>query len=389
MRVKRYVAGTVQEALEKIRVDLGKDAVILNTKTIRTGGFLGLFKKVQCEVIAAVDQDRNKDGKYSQGQVYDHLEQKRSMALNVTKAQNAPVMDSRNTDSLNEKILDEVKEMRGLVMRLMKEHERSNQFPEVYQKLVERLRQQEVAEELIHLLVQQAMQKHQNTLVEEKEAQQLVRNEIIQLLRAKSIHGITPMHRMYHFVGPTGVGKTTTIAKLAAHFVLNQQKKVGFITSDTFRIAAIDQLKTYANILNAPIEVVFNPRELHQSVMKLAANDYIFMDTAGRNFRENQYIQELSHLLHASIPAETFLVLSLSAKYADMVGLIQEFAKIGVNKVIFTKLDETDTYGSILNINYFYNFQLSYITNGQNVPDDILPATPELIADLILGRNMQ
>ena len=155
---------------------------------------------------------------------------------------------------------------------------------------------------------------------------------------------------MVHFVGPTGVGKTTTIAKLAAEQVLKYHRKVGFITSDTYRIAAIEQLKTYATILNVPLEVVFSPQDLTKAFHNLEECDVIFMDTAGRNFRNEMYVSELNSLLKTQGNSETILVLSLTTKYRDMRAITNNFNKFKLDKVLFTKMDETDSYGAIVNI---------------------------------------
>ncbi|UUZ97287.1 AAA family ATPase [Paenibacillus sp. P25] len=189
---------------------------------------------------------------------------------------------------------------------------------------------------------------------------------------------------MAHFVGPTGVGKTTTIAKLAAEQVLKHQRKVGFITSDTYRIAAVEQLKTYATILNVPLEVVFSPLDLGKAFEQLKDRDLIFMDTAGRNFRNEMYVSELNALLQSRGQSETFLVLSLTTKYKDMKAITDNFSKFKLDKVLFTKMDETDSYGAIVNLIREYGIQTSYIADGQSVPDDIAELNEQRILDLML-----
>jgi flagellar biosynthesis protein FlhF len=196
---------------------------------------------------------------------------------------------------------------------------------------------------------------------------------------------MSPDTRIVHFVGPTGVGKTTTIAKLAAEQVLKYNRKVGFITSDTYRIAAVEQLKTYATILNVPLEVVFSPQDLSKAYEQLQDRDLIFMDTAGRNYRNEMYVSELNALLRSQGKSETFLVLSLTTKYKDMKAITDNFSKFKLDKVLFTKLDETDSYGAVVNLVHDFKLQLSYVTHGQNVPDDITELDEQRILDLILG----
>lgn len=192
---------------------------------------------------------------------------------------------------------------------------------------------------------------------------------------------------MVRFFGPTGVGKTTTIAKLAAEGVLKQKRKVGLITTDTYRIGAVDQLRTYANILNIPLEVVFQPSEMASAMESLRDCDLILVDTAGRNYRKQDYAQELAQYFPSLSGGENYLVLSLTAKNNDMIEILQNFKCIPVEKVIFTKSDETQTYGSILNMVMRYHLSISYLTTGQNVPDDIRVAVPRKVANLILGED--
>ncbi|MFH5183187.1 hypothetical protein ACHHV8_11460 [Paenibacillus sp. TAB 01] len=167
--------------------------------------------------------------------------------------------------------------------------------------------------------------------------------------------------------------------------MLKYHRKVGFITSDTYRIAAVEQLRTYATILNVPLEVVFSPQDLPKAFEQLKDRDIIFMDTAGRNFRNEMYVSELNSLLHAGGKSETFLVLSLTTKYKDMKAIADNFSKFKLDKVLFTKMDETDSYGAVVNLVHDFQLQLSYVTNGQSVPDDISELSEQHIVDLLLG----
>ncbi len=188
-----------------------------------------------------------------------------------------------------------------------------------------------------------------------------------------------------NIVGPTGVGKTTTLAKVAAETMLNQRKKVAFITTDTYRIAAIDQLKTYAKILNVPIEVAYNLEDFKRAADRFSHYDIVFIDTAGRNFRNEQYVKDLGNIIDFSNDLETYLVLSLTSKQTDMDAIYRQFSTIPIKQVIFTKADETATYGSMINFIQRNQIAPFYITNGQNVPDDIVRATPTNIVNTILG----
>src|SRR5690606_19114978 len=187
--------------------------------------------------------------------------------------------------------------------------------------------------------------------------------------------------------GPTGVGKTTTIAKIAANSLLKEKKSVAFITADTYRIAAIEQLKTYAKILDVPLEVIYSTDDYKKALVKFANYERIFVDTAGRNFRQDHFVEELRELITTPrVPSQTFLVLALTAKATDIEDIYQQFKPLGIEQVIFTKLDETETYGSILNSAAKEKVGISYMTNGQNVPDDLLTPNENILSDLLLRR---
>ncbi|MCY9659049.1 flagellar biosynthesis protein FlhF [Paenibacillus chondroitinus] len=433
MRVKRYVVDSMPDALQKIRTDLGKDAVILNTKEIRTGGFLGMFGKKKIEVIAAID-NTNSNAAPIAPKVTPQLQQQKQQAVisqvyaaksqphqsdfpevpdvlvNVsavnepnaaTFSADAPLTFTKTPQqtytpaSINapnkisyqkdEQLIEELKQMKEMMKKLT---QASDVFalPEPLQKLEQRLSDQEVDPKLIRQIMDETVADFQlaDEPVTEESALQLVKAKLGQVFQSDNGKKISPSTRVVHFVGPTGVGKTTTIAKLAAEQVLKYQRKVGFITSDTYRIAAIEQLKTYATILNVPLEVVFSPQDLVKAFQNLADCDVIFMDTAGRNFRNEMYVSELNSLLKTQGSSETILVLSLTTKYRDMRAITNNFNKFKLDKVIFTKMDETDSYGAIVNIVHEFSLQISYVTNGQSVPDDITELDERQIIDLLL-----
>src|SRR5699024_3000009 len=211
---------------------------------------------------------------------------------------------------------------------------------------------------------------------------------LLERLEQRPIQGIDRRTTFVQFIGPTGVGKTTTIAKLAAEEVLTDRAEVGFITSDTYRIAAVEQLRTYANILNVPLEVVNSPQDLPIAHEKLGNVQRVFMDTAGRNFRNELFVSEMSSMLQHHEHHEIFLVLSLTMKYEDMRTVVRNFSHYKIDKVLFTKLDETGTVGPIFNLLDEFDLQLSYLTTGQNVPDDICKLSANIIIDRLLEGDL-
>jgi flagellar biosynthesis protein FlhF len=453
------------EALQRIRTELGKDAVILNTKEIRSGGFLGMFGKKKIEVIAAMDTNNPEPAPASTpikqiaavraaveaaaasslnpahgadntnagegppiisvpmstvaGAYGREAQQSRpsksslSSSASQTPKQVAPsfplsfeeeltepsdtVMSAYNGGASNstgsarikpkeDMLLEEIKQMKEMMARLSNKIHDEPQYPIEISKYKSRLLDHEIEADLVERILRIAAEDYnsEDSPKTEQYAHETIRKQLMEILSSNNPKSIDRDTRIAHFVGPTGVGKTTTIAKLAAEQVLKYNRKVGFITSDTYRIAAVEQLKTYATILNVPLEVVFSPQELVRAFQQLQDCELIFMDTAGRNFRNPMYVSELNSLLNTKGKSETFLVMSLTSKYKDMKAITENFAKFRLDKVLFTKMDETRSYGSIINLLYDFPLQLSYMTNGQNVPDDILEVNEDQLISRIL-----
>jgi flagellar biosynthesis protein FlhF len=193
--------------------------------------------------------------------------------------------------------------------------------------------------------------------------------------------------RVAALVGPTGVGKTTTIAKLAANYRLRERKRVGLITVDTYRIAAVDQLRTYAEIIDLPMEVVSTPREMRRAVERLANLDLVLLDTAGRSPRDEVRIQELKSILAEARADEVHLVLSAAAGENALIRTVEKFRDVGVTALALTKLDEVTGLGGLLPLMRRSRLPLSYVTHGQNVPDDIAAADRRRLARFVMGQE--
>ena len=191
------------------------------------------------------------------------------------------------------------------------------------------------------------------------------------------------------FIGPTGVGKTTTIAKIASMLKMDQKKKIALMTADTYRIAAVEQLTTYANILDIPLHVVYSPEEVKEAKERLKDYDIVLVDTAGRSYKNREQRDDLERLLNSVPPQEreVFLVLSATTKYYDLLRITENYLQITDYALIFTKLDETSSIGNLLNIHMKTGAPLSYATFGQNVPDDISVIDPQNIAKQLLGGS--
>ncbi len=181
-------------------------------------------------------------------------------------------------------------------------------------------------------------------------------------------------------IGPTGVGKTTTIAKLAATMKLFNNKKVGLISADTYRIAAIEQLQTFANIANIPMDVVYTPEEMQQSLQKFQDRELILIDTVGRSQKNNQQLKDLQLFIDAGEPDEVHLVLSMTSGLRTLLDVVRRFKPLRPNRIIFSKCDESSSPGLLLNVLYKHQIPVSYLTTGQTVPNDIMKAEKDRLA---------
>lgn len=370
MKIKKYIASTMPEAMNLIRKELGSEAVILNSKEVKQGGFLGFFKKKKIEVFAALDED-------------PFHNEKISFKTTSDVKQHLPVVEEK--DNSNQAVLNEINYLKKLIEH--QSNDKENTFPPAYQLIYEHLIQQEVAEPLAKDILNEVISVQEGKQIEPTPANIIkqVGKELTKRLSNHSFEGITYNKKIIQFVGPTGVGKTTTLAKVAAKSMLEDLKQVAFITTDTYRIAAIEQLRTYAKILDVPIEVAYSPEDYQKAVNKFASYDLILVDTAGRNFREEQYIKNLQENTLLEHDSETYLVLSLTAKQKDLIDIQKQFQAIPIKEIIFTKLDETTQFGSLLSIVSEMNRGIAYLTNGQDVPDDLVKPSPEEITELIIG----
>jgi flagellar biosynthesis protein FlhF len=374
MKTQKIVADSMPQALKMVREELGDNAIIVNTKAIKQGGIFGLFSKQKFEVMAySVEKGINK----AHNQNYYPTQ---------SKLNKAP-LSSITTSEKEDKLLNELQKMRKMMMNLMVEGTKPNSTIR-FSKWVERLKKQGVEEEVVEFIVNELMKKPAAEMDEVA-----IRREIISIVE-KIIQRRIPQSftvdreiRRINMIGPTGVGKTTTLAKLATEQVLKQKRKVGMITTDVYRIAAVEQLKTYAGILNVPIEVVHCADELEHALKKLEHCDLIYMDTTGRNYKEiksREFIH--SFLCHPEV-SENYLVLSMTTKYEDQKVLLEEFLDSPIQKIVLTKLDETSSFGSALNIAFKYPYRLAYFTNGQSVPEDIIPVDATQLANYLLGED--
>ncbi|TCT15084.1 flagellar biosynthesis protein FlhF [Natranaerovirga pectinivora] len=385
MKLKKYQGKNETEAMIKVKEELGKEALIVNIKTIKPKGFYKLFKKPIIEVTAAIDEyvDKNRVEKKQESDI-----------LNISEQILANRLGTENNDvkGLEEKI----NSLHSIFEKQFNQQNSDSELetkPEISEKqvVIKTIYNQLIDNEVDEIIV--------NEIINEIEHFQGDDLDDILLLAYQKIIKLLDMPKVIEkslnedwakkvfFIGPTGVGKTTTIAKIASHYVLNENKKVGLITADTYRIAAVEQLRTYANILCVPIKVIYAAEELEEAIDEFSDKDIILIDTAGRSHKNEMQFEEINKLIQTVEEKEVFLVLSATTKYKDLIKITETYSLVSNYKLIFTKLDETTCYGNILNIKKRTGANLSYATFGQNVPDDIGEIDVQEIAKHLLGGN--
>ncbi|PKG24922.1 flagellar biosynthesis protein FlhF [Niallia nealsonii] len=383
MKIKKFIATSMPEAMKQVREQLGSEAVILHSKVIYTGGFLGVFKKRNIEVLAAIDPETKQEKIQKKTDKINSLPHSHFVAKSNDSKENRVHSSVEKPDQ----VLKQLNELSRVVKEISEKNAANHlHIPSVVLEEINVLEKQEIDKEIRETILANVMEKWyaEGGNKTAAEVKIWIRDMLLEKLSPYSFGDITYSKKYVNVIGPTGVGKTTTLAKMAAELILKHQKKIGFITTDTYRIAAIEQLKTYANILNVPLEVCYNLEDFENATKKLAMCDIILIDTAGRNFRNQKYVEDLQKVVDYKREMETLLVLSLTAKQRDMEVIYQQFSTIRIDHFIFTKIDETSAIGSMLNLIMKYKKGVAYITTGQSVPEDMLVAAPHEIVNRII-----
>lgn len=380
MQIKTYTAENMQEAFYKVKREMGNDAVILQTKRVKKGGFLGLFAKTMVEVVAANDVKLSTN--INKPKLSKNL-LKRSKLKESSKN-----VESKSLDNLKA----DISEVKDLIRALHKKQDKSinsqkNNFPQPLQKYYAIMKDMYVEPSIIENILENTSEiLSEDDLDNEKKVNDVIKNQIKSKIgKAKPIKLQDNNNTIVAFVGPTGVGKTTTIAKIAANYTLYHDKKVAMVTADTFRVGAVEQLKLYGNLLEIPVVVVYSPDEIRDILQNLKEYDLVLVDTMGSSPNNKMQIKKIKGFLEKLNPTDVHMVMSAVTKTEDIDDILENYQELDYKKLIVTKLDETTTYGFIMNALNMTGCNLSYITAGQNVPEDIEIADIEKITDLILG----
>ena len=356
MKVRFFTADSIQNAMAQVKNALGRDAIILHTRNFRKGGIMGFFAKDRVEVMAAIDTP--------------------VAPLPVPKVQPVHVAENKSLVAVQL----ELATMRNLLQQVLSKDAQGLEKSPILDLLLDNDIEMHIADQIINKI---------NVGNEKKgpvnpEFKELIIKQIID--RVQGVEGIkVPAvgRKIAAFIGPTGVGKTTTIAKLAAKFAIQDKCSVALITADTYRVSAVEQLKTYSDIMGIPIHVVYTAAELKKVLDANLDKQLVLIDTAGRSPHNLDQLEELEKFLQIDGTIEKHLVLSATTKYKDALDIMDNFSTCAPDKVIFTKIDEARNIGTIVNILYQVPIPLSYVTNGQNVPDDIELVDPQKLAQLI------
>jgi flagellar biosynthesis protein FlhF len=330
MKVKRYVVSNMKEALQMIKQDLGSDAVIVSSRRIREAGLRGWISPAKLEITAAIEQSYY-------GAADGQPETDESPGLKLANRPNALAAHKINQCLLKIEV-----------------------EPDIITYLLEDI---------------DAVKNYQ-------EMKEFLRRRLQTVF--KTVPAPQEKPRIMAFVGVPGVGKTTTIAKIAAIHALFNNSSISLITIDTFRVGAVEQMRIYAEILGASFDVVSSPEELREAVQENQDKDLILIDTAGRPPKNRFQLLEIKTFLEVVKELETYLVISAATRFKDVMHLIDEYKIIPYHQLIVTKIDETEYPGILLNVAYLTGLPIAYVTNGQNVPDDLETANPELLADYIM-----
>ena len=392
----------MEDAVNQVRDEFGADAVILDTRTGRRRGFWGLFGRRQVEVVAALADEPSRDtaarrkgpAESRKTTVNDRQEeglgdisQGRS-AKRTASSQESESPPARLVWQLYQNALKQSGEMDGTAAASSTKETSANRksLPPRLAEIETQLVESEMDRRLAKAIVQSVWNDLDRASILDADLTQLVSQRMAAILRCVppwQFEAGTP--KVVALVGPTGVGKTTTLAKLAANYSIVAGAEVGMITLDTYRIAAVDQLQTYAEIIGIPLNVAETAQEIEDTVKGWSQKDLILIDTAGTSQKDAQRLQYMETVFNSIGDMERHLVFSATTRYRDLVDIVRRFEKLGFERLIATKLDETTSYGVLLSAYALTRKPYSFLTDGQEVPECIQAADCKHIVNLILG----
>lgn len=370
MKIKKYEVYDMKEAMTIIKKELGPDAVILSTRKVIKNGSFGLFSRPMIEVTAAVDYDTKREKKG----FYKPESEKNDESQNANSYDTEKLAEIINSLGLNkiEMLVNDIGEMKRQLDDMKNTFSGNisidlpNELRDIYNTMIKN--------EMDDVLAYKFLKKIQNRIPENStplQTKSLAIQLFETLLPLEKDYFTSLNNKVLALVGPTGVGKTTTIAKLGANLALKMKKKVALISIDTFRIGAIEQLKSYAEILDVPLRVASTPHELGSIIEEFKNYEYILLDTMGRSQYDTKQIDDLKEFLSVSSSIKVSLVLSMSSNHSEMKDTFDKYSPLKPDYISFTKLDETKYFGMLASIAVLKKVPVLLLSNGQNVPEDI------------------
>ncbi len=414
MIIKKFVGKTEKEAVEAAKKELGDGLVVMNVREVKPRGVLSFLKKRQMEVTVALEEEGDQTIQIKKD-IREAVQTVKNIADSANRTtvsrQTMPAAYADTSGNIEKKL----ENLQILLENQLNREEAAAASDDSYgdadrspegDKQEDNGKKENAEQEKFFKLLYNTMIENE---VDEKFANQIIEDAgrsskpnipfdyilagIYQkmVLKFGKSNGIVPADKgpkAVFFMGPTGVGKTTTIAKIASSFVVDDKKKAALITTDTYRIAAAEQLHTYANILEVPFRVIYTADELAQAILDFKDFDYVFVDTAGHSHQNEDQMEKLRELFSAAekiCDYQAFLVLSATTKYRDLLKIAESYGEVAEYQLIFTKLDETSTLGNLINVKLHMDTPIAYVTCGQNVPDDIEYFNPQKTVKQILG----
>ena len=407
MIIKKFTGKTEAEAAEAAKKELGNGLVIMNVREVKKKGLFSFLSPKQIEVTAALEEESPQRQQGSSRLVTlqeagtgknvsirnstENIERKLDSLQTLLESQ----LNNRNSDDGEKEKTSEIQkekmdaeEQQGVEKQAQNEDEQNPEQDKFIRLLYNKMLDNEMDEKYVNSILEDASKTKKADLPFDYLLANIYQKMVLKFGKSE---GITPAEngpRIVWFIGPTGVGKTTTIAKLAGRYCVEEKKKVALLTADTYRIAAAEQLRTYANILETPFRVIYTPEELQAAIDDYWDCDYIFIDTAGRSHQNAEQLEKMKEMvagLKRPEKYQVFLVLSATTKYRDLQKIADCYGKIAKYELIFTKLDETEAVGNLLNMKLYTGAQIAYVTCGQNVPDDMEMFNPQKTVKQILG----
>ena len=413
MIIKKYVGKTESEAVEEAKKELGPNIVVMNVRPLKKKGILSLFQTQKIEVTVALEEETERPMRtYSPQKSSSHDTAQRDTVVAAT-ATATKVREVKEDNSAIEEKLDNLSSLLEKNILKNEKDEPSEDKKEVKEKDTKQKSQinaagNDISEEtlsfiklLYNTLIENEVDEiYVNQLTDEVEKvskpglpfdfalANVYQKMVLKFGKSEPIDTEKEGPRAEIFIGPTGVGKTTTIAKLASELSVTKKKKVALLTVDTYRIAAAEQLRTYASILEIPFRVIYSVDEMKQAAEDFKDYDYIMVDTAGHSLKNEELKKDVENFIRCLedvMECENFLVLSATTKYRDLIEIADAYSQMVAYKLIFTKMDETGAKGNLYNIRMHTGAPVAYITNGQNVPDDIAVFDAQRIVKNLLG----